>query len=78
VWAFYSHVMNDELIQKALVKFQRGEVPGDVAAVFDRETGIPTSMVVSGDLSLRTENESSTLKQNWPEATAAVPAELST
>lgn len=41
MWAFYSHVMNDELIQKALVKFQRGEIPGDVAAVFDRETGDP-------------------------------------
>ncbi len=33
--------MNGELIQKALVKFQRGEVPGDVAAVFDREIGNP-------------------------------------
>jgi hypothetical protein len=33
--------MNDELIQKALAKCQRGEVPGDVAAVFDRETGNP-------------------------------------
>ena len=33
--------MDDELIQMALTKFQRGEVPGDVAAVFDRETGKP-------------------------------------
>lgn len=33
--------MNDELIQAALMKFQRGGVPGDVVAVFDRETGNP-------------------------------------
>jgi hypothetical protein len=31
--------MNDALIQAALAKFRRGDVPGDVAVAFDRETG---------------------------------------
>lgn len=33
--------MNQRMIQTALAKFQRGDVPGDVVAVFDRETGSP-------------------------------------
>jgi len=34
-------LMNEELRGAALAKFRRGEAPGDVAAVFDRETGFP-------------------------------------
>jgi hypothetical protein len=34
-------LMNEDLRDAALAKFRRGEAPGDVAAVFDRETGNP-------------------------------------
>jgi hypothetical protein len=33
--------MNEELQDAALAKFRRGEAPGEVAAVFDRETRDP-------------------------------------
>jgi hypothetical protein len=33
--------MNEELQDAALAKFRRGEAPGEVAAVFDRETHNP-------------------------------------